>query len=95
MASEKPNASWAITIAHLAEARFYLPQRLGSEQAQKIYAQFSEYLDLNELDLALDEAESLGSVCNAPPAFWRELQLAAANLHMTDSEARFAALAAG
>ncbi|GGC66066.1 hypothetical protein [Undibacterium terreum] len=93
MPSEKLQASWAISIGYLASARLQLPQRLNSPEAEKAHAQFNEYLDHNELGLALEEAEALGSLCNAPPAFWRELQLAAANMQRAENEARYAALA--
>ncbi|MFZ6647785.1 hypothetical protein ACO0LO_18825 [Undibacterium sp. TJN25] len=92
MAAEHLIATWATTLRHLASARFHLPHTMGSAEASAANARFNAYVDENELELALDEAETLGSLCQAPPAFWKELQLAAANMRLADSEARYAAL---
>jgi hypothetical protein len=82
--------SWAVTLRHLAACRFYLPEVLPSEAARDAEKGLASYLHHNELGLALDEANALGEHCAAPAAYWRELQLAAASMGMTEEAKRYA-----
>ena len=68
---------WARVLRHLAASRYYLPEHLATDEARVVEAQFREFLHHNELGLALEEAEALGILTNAPREFWAELLLAA------------------
>jgi hypothetical protein len=90
MVSAELSQSWSVTLRHLAACRFYLPERLDGDAAQNAERELISYLHHNELGLALCEAEALGDACNAPPQFWRELQLAAENMGKTEAASRYA-----
>jgi hypothetical protein len=52
-------------------------------------AQYQDYLEHNELELALDELADVG-VANSPPVeFWRKLCQAAENMELTEHVAKF------
>ena len=85
--------SWAISLRHLAASRFYLPEKLFFEEAIEFEGQLIELLHHNELGLALDAAEMLGTICNAPKEFWEELKMAAENMGLKDETARYNVLA--
>ena len=52
-------------------------------------AQFEEYLQHNELELALDELEALAERELASPAFWSEMQHAADAIELHGHAARY------
>jgi hypothetical protein len=83
--------SWVTTLRHLAACRFYLPERLASEESLAAELELAHYLHHNELGLALEAAESLGDTLEPPPQFWRELELAATSMEMQEASARYAA----
>jgi hypothetical protein len=51
-------------------------------------ARLDEWLDHNELELALDELESLGVDNAAPPAYWQVLMSAAVRMGLADHTVR-------
>lgn len=85
--------SWKITRRHLAASRFYLQENFFFEEAIQYEKEFNEYLHANELGLALETAEMLGIISNAPSGFWVELQLAALNMGRGEDAKRFLLLA--
>lgn len=90
MATQDLRSSWAITSRHLIASKGHLPSPLPNEALDALH-QMDEFLDHNELGLALEEAEFLGNLCHSPPAFWAELQLAAENMGLSKASSRFAA----
>ena len=82
--------SWAVTLRHLAAARFYLAEHLPMGEARAAERDLAHYLHHNEFGLALGEAEALGEMCQAPAAFWLELRLAAANMDLNEEAERYA-----
>jgi len=81
--------SWKLTTKHLLASRSLLPDDLYFEETKVFERQFDEYLDHNELGLALDCAEQMGILCNAPDEFWQELEKAALNMGLEDEAKRF------
>ena len=80
--NEELERSWSVTRAHLGNARALLPSALHEfpmiEEGSLV--QFEEYLENNELELALDELAGLGENNECPRAFWGELVAAAENM---------------
>ena len=77
-------------MRHLAACRYHLPEALAGEGALGAERELAHYLHHNELGLALAEAEALGELTNAPPTFWRELELAAASMELREEATRYA-----
>ena len=85
--------SWKIIRRHLAASRFFLQENFFFEEAIEYEKEFNEYLHANELGLALETAEMLGTISNAPSEFWVELQLAALNMGRSEDANRYLSLA--
>ena len=81
MANPELIKGWRITETLLGRARHALPQ--SSEDVRR-YAQYEEFLQHNELGLALNVLEELGYLLSAPGGFWRDLERAAENMGLTD-----------
>ena len=83
--------SWEITRRHLLAGygRLLLPVR--EEPGVATVERFREWLDHNELELALDELEGLGRLNEVSSAFWRELSAAARHMNLPDHVARYEA----
>lgn len=81
--------SSAITLRHLAASRYYLPAQLEGE-ALKAATRMENFLHHNELELALDEAVTLGELAEGNMAYWEELRLAAENMSLNVVAARIA-----
>ena len=81
--------SWAVTLRHLAASRFYLPKELSFEEAIEAEKEYLEYLHCNEFKLAMEAADQMGIMNNAPIEFWRELELAANNMGLESEAKRF------
>ena len=75
--------SWAKTRAHLARAGAWVD--LAGDTARC----YAEYLDANELQLAMDELEGIGSECGAVAAFWGCLADAAREMGLSEDAARY------
>ena len=83
---------WKQSLRHLAAARFYLPVTLKGGEKFAVDEQYLDYLHNREYKLALGELVEFG-IENAGFAeealFWRELELAAQQLGLTDKAAEF------
>jgi hypothetical protein len=86
MTDAKLLKSWKITETLLERARRALPD--PSEQHKQEYAtllaQYHEFLEHNELGLALDKLEELGHLIPCRGGFWRDLEKAAENMGLVD-----------
>jgi len=83
MSDAKLTKSWKITETLLERARHALPAR--HEQAHAaLLTQYREFLEHNELELALDILEELGHLISARGGFWRDLERAAENMGLVD-----------
>jgi len=78
--------SWKVTETLLERARHALPDApVDHEQACiALLAQYREFLEHNELELALDVLEELGHLISARGGFWRDLERAAENMGLLD-----------
>lgn len=81
--------SWTVTIEHLKASRALLPQEMLFEEAKVFEKEYAEYLDHNELELAMNALDDLGLLCNAPIEFWYQLESAASNMGLSDEAERF------
>jgi hypothetical protein len=79
-------ARWKATTALLRRARHALPAPLPPhEQAYAgLSAQLEEYLEHNELGLALDTLMELGHLATPRGGFWRDLERAAEMMDMME-----------
>ena len=76
--------SWSITRSHFSTALSYLPpEPVGGDEGWSL-PRYQEWLEHNELELALDELAGLGEANMAPKAFWQELIAAANNMGLKD-----------
>lgn len=83
--------SWNITRRHLQAARSLLPSNLEENTEFGILQKFDEWLDHNELELALDELEGLGELNDCTTAYWKELLDAAENMKLEKQGAKYKA----
>jgi hypothetical protein len=77
---------WRITETLLERARRALPGA-SAHDVQKcaaLLARYREFLDDNELELALDILEELGHLISARGGFWCDLERAAENMNLVD-----------
>ena len=81
--------SWARTTAHLRRAARLLPEVPAPSEDGRV-EQFREYLEHNELELALDALEALGECNPVPSEFWGHLREAAAEMRLEKHVARLA-----
>ncbi|MBB3166956.1 hypothetical protein [Simiduia aestuariiviva] len=81
--------SWKVTIKHLSSARGLLPNDMLFDEAKEFDKDYLEYLEHNELGLALNSLDDLGLLCNAPNQFWKYLELAASNMGLAAEAKRF------
>ncbi|WP_394170716.1 hypothetical protein [Saccharospirillum alexandrii] len=74
---------WKITVAFLSEARAILCEYQG---VGKYIAEYDEYLDHNELELALDmlEEAALEATSKPPAEIWIKLGEAANSMGLVD-----------
>lgn len=59
------------------------------EEAKVCDEEYAEYLDHNELELAMNALDDLGLLCGAPNEFWHQLASAASNMGLADDVERF------
>jgi hypothetical protein len=83
MPDAKQVKSWKITESLLERALHALPARREQEYAS-LLTQYREFLEHNELELALDILEELGHLMSAKGGFWRDLERAAENMGLED-----------
>lgn len=85
--------AWKQALRYLAAARFYLPMELKGADKYSVEEQYLDYLHNREYKLAMEELAEFG-LENAGFAqeglFWRELQLAANQLGISDKAREYA-----
>ena len=84
---------WAAVRRDFDLARMLLPN--PPAEAEGSAARLTDWLDHNELELALDELEALGEENAAPPAYWEHLRSAAERMELPVHVARLSRRAAG
>jgi hypothetical protein len=84
---------WAAVRRDFDRARALLPS--PPAEAEGSAARLAEWLDHNELELALDELEALGEDNAALPAYWEHLRSAAERMGLAEHVARLSRRAAG
>ena len=80
---EELEKKWKVTVALLSEARAILCECQG---VGKYIAEYDEYLDHNELELALDmlEEAALEATSRLPKEIWEKLKEAAKSMGLED-----------
>jgi GNAT superfamily N-acetyltransferase len=89
MARADLEKSWAITVQHLEAARALISAGAAPGPDGGTLARYEEFLEHNELELALDELADVGDGNSPPAQFWRKLGLAAENMGLTQHAAKF------
>lgn len=79
MADPKLQKIWMTAAANLRHARQMLPDNVSPDKL----VQFDEYLDHNELGLAMHELEHIGRQQKCSDGFWRNMQRAADTMNLT------------
>lgn len=77
--------SWMYVQSKLRLARTLLDDSSPKSELQS----FEEYLDHNELELAMDELDWIGQQCDCPGGFWRNLERAANAMKLTERAKEF------
>jgi hypothetical protein len=75
--------SWKITETLLERARRALSAR-DERQYAALLSRYREFMEHNELGLALDILEELGHLVSARGGFWRDLERAAENMGLAE-----------
>jgi hypothetical protein len=78
---------WAQTSEHLKAAQALLPPITLEDPEIGTLARLNEWLEHNELELALDELVSLGELNQAELLYWQNLLAAAENMGLTRQSA--------
>ena len=79
---------WSAVREDFDRARALLPDNPVESEGR--VARLVEWLDHNELELALDELEALGETNAVPPAYWQALASAAERMGLVGHHARLA-----
>lgn len=82
MAKDELRRLWASIRYDFEAARKLLPQTPNERQGS--LARLEEWLDQNELELALYELERLGEDNDVTPAYWQALASAADRMDMSE-----------
>ena len=82
-------AQWNKIENHLNKAFSLLPQNPVDNQEGGQVKYFYEFLNANELELALDELEGLSEVNEVTNEFWKELFEAASAMELKGHQARY------
>jgi hypothetical protein len=86
--SKACTSPWLVARDSLEAARALLPKRPTtrgpSAEVLGSLEQYREYLEHSELELALEELESLGELNAMPASFWGLLKKAADSLEMPE-----------
>lgn len=77
MIGSKLEKQWKLTKAELESARAYIPSEGFGNEVAKYLHEYNEYLEYNELELALDMLEEIGESMSLPEGFWRSAKKAA------------------
>jgi len=89
MPRDELTQSWQRTRAHLAAAVAMLPAMQGARTLHDCRRAYLEFLEHNELELALDELESLGKKNSVPSEYWAVLAEAAAEMNLMEHTKRY------
>ena len=73
----KLEKQWKLTIAELESARGYIPPEGLDDELAKYLHEYNEFLEHNELELALDMLEEIGESMSLPEEFWRSAKKSA------------------
>jgi hypothetical protein len=92
MADAELRRLWVAVRQDFDRARALLPA--PPAEAEGSVGRLAEWLDHNELELALGELEALGEDNTAPPAYWRELASAAERMGLAEQAERLSRRAA-
>ena len=84
--TDEPHSVWERTRDSLARAWALLPPPATAEDG---LAWYHEFLDSNELELALEALADLGRARGAPDGFWTELAYAASSMGLDERAAAF------
>src|SRR5690349_14739432 len=86
MADAKLFKSWKISETLLESARHALPAPTESNEQKyaALLGRYREFLEHNELELALDTLEELGHLVRCRGGFWRDLERAAENMGLVE-----------
>src|SRR5437868_2054242 len=82
MNQEELNQNWKRTRGFLDAATKFLPQSI--EQTDERLIRYHEWLEHNELELALDELKHIGEDVLVSKHFWVELEKAARNIGLIE-----------
>lgn len=88
MTARRLHESWARTRRHLSHAAALLPADLVEPEDGGRLARYREWLEHNELELALDELEGLGEINRVPREFWIHLRDAALEMQLEERRLR-------
>ena len=82
--------SWKITKIHLRHAYQNLtqPSENNADEYQRLVKTYREFVERNELELALDTLEELGHLSEYQGSFWRNLERAATTMELTDKASK-------
>lgn len=81
MSGDDLQRRWAITRDHLAQARAALP---SVDMTARHRSEFEEYLDHNELELAMDVLADAAEAGSPTAEFWRALSRAALGMNLQE-----------
>jgi hypothetical protein len=84
MADPELVKSWKATEVMLNQASDFLLEPDRFSLPEKSLAEYKEYLRVNELELAMEELESIAREHGAKSGFWRRLQKAAHQMNLQD-----------
>jgi hypothetical protein len=82
-------SSWTRTRQNLESAFAQLPASPKVGEDGGTVTLYREYLEQNELELALDELEMLAEANSVPTAFWQSLLEAALEMNLTSHAQRY------
>lgn len=84
MTSPRLWKTWKVSDALLRRARLALPNPDPSSKQEfdRLDGQFTEMLENNEHELALDMLEEMGLIAQPRGGFWKDLERAAANMEL-------------
>jgi len=75
---------WKVTEAHLRAAEQSLPSSPPevAGEYERLHAEFTSFLDHNELELALDMLQELGELVPCRGEFWQDLERSAESMDL-------------
>jgi hypothetical protein len=80
---------WKVIETLLRRARGYLPEEPDDPNVARLLQQFTEFIDHNELGLALDTLEEIGEFIHCRGRYWRDLERAALTMDLNERAAAF------